>query len=382
MTDFELSYFDILAPDLPVVFCGINPSSHAATTGQNFGSSTNRFWRVLHLSGFTSVELSGGVDRQLLEFGCGITAVVGRATGSAGELRSLEFREAEKSLRAKLAHFRPKTIAFLGKAAYETIAMRKVDWGPQPLPLGGSDVWVLPNPSGRNLGYSLEALVTAYSALRVSRLGQFEVWAEVGLNAAIYGSSQRGVDETKQRSKMADNFLETAQGQLLSGAHRYLSAARELRYSNTWFERPSFLQAPTIHLLAHGVELLLKYPLLAAGSSPEEVRKEFGHDLIKLWNADVNKFVRPLILDRAAEAWEEAKSSSKWPWDNWGKLPREELKSALDRLDFLHGRDSGFALRYIVTPNTYAPRPAFLIDVFGDIAERGLKNPRLLTEQW
>jgi G:T/U-mismatch repair DNA glycosylase len=42
--------YDILAKDLVVVFCGLNPSIEAAATGHNFGSASNRFWRVLHLA--------------------------------------------------------------------------------------------------------------------------------------------------------------------------------------------------------------------------------------------------------------------------------------------------------------------------------------------
>lgn len=38
----DLSYFDILAPDLPVVFCG-NRSAQAAASGHIFGSASNRF---------------------------------------------------------------------------------------------------------------------------------------------------------------------------------------------------------------------------------------------------------------------------------------------------------------------------------------------------
>ena len=44
---------DILAKNLSVVFCGINPALTAAVSGRHFMSGTNRFWRVLHLSGFT-----------------------------------------------------------------------------------------------------------------------------------------------------------------------------------------------------------------------------------------------------------------------------------------------------------------------------------------
>jgi Uracil DNA glycosylase superfamily len=101
LTDVALSYFDVLGPDLAVFFRGINPCEQVAATGHNFGSPTNRFWRVLHLSGFTPETLRAGQDRQLLRFGCGITAVVSRATRSANDLRDMEFVAAEQDFRAK-----------------------------------------------------------------------------------------------------------------------------------------------------------------------------------------------------------------------------------------------------------------------------------------
>ncbi|MGF6227182.1 TDG/mug DNA glycosylase family protein [Inquilinus ginsengisoli] len=172
----ELSYFDILAPGLPVVFCGINPSARAAASGHNFGSASNRFWPVLHLSGFTPERISAQDDRRLLEFGCGITAAVSRATRSAGELHGHELRDSGGGLRAKLERFRPETIAFLGKAAYEAIAGERVDWGPQPSRFCGAAVWILPNPSGLNRSFSLADLVGAYTALRVERSSSLTRW--------------------------------------------------------------------------------------------------------------------------------------------------------------------------------------------------------------
>ncbi|MGO4126684.1 G/U mismatch-specific DNA glycosylase [Inquilinus sp. YAF38] len=172
----ELSYFDILAPGLPVVFCGINPSAQAAASGHNFGSASNRFWPVLHLSGFTPERIAARDDRRLLAFGCGITAAVPRATRSAGELRGRELRDSGDGLRAKLEHFRPETVAFLGKAAYEAIAGDRVDWGPQPSRLSGAAVWILPNPSGLNRGFSLADLVEAYTALRIERSSSLARW--------------------------------------------------------------------------------------------------------------------------------------------------------------------------------------------------------------
>lgn len=164
----ELSHFDILAPDLPIVFCGINPSPQAAASGHNFGSASNRFWRVLHLSGFTPTRIPAEEDRRLLAFGCGITAAVPRPTRSAGKLQLHEFRNSGETLRAKLEHFRPETIAFLGKAAYEAIEGNKVTWGQQPSRLCGAAVWILPNPSGLNRSFSLDDLVEAYTSLRIA----------------------------------------------------------------------------------------------------------------------------------------------------------------------------------------------------------------------
>ena len=172
----DLSYFDILAPDLPVVFCGINPSAQAAVSGHNFGSASNRFWPVLHLSGFTPERIRAQDDRRLLAFGCGITAAVPRATRSAGELQGREFRDSGDGLRTKIEHFRPETIAFLGKAAYEAIAGDKVDWGLQSSRFCGAEVWILPNPSGLNRSFSLADLVEAYTALRLACSSSLRRW--------------------------------------------------------------------------------------------------------------------------------------------------------------------------------------------------------------
>ncbi len=43
---------DIIAPDLRVLFCGINPSSYSAAVGHHFARPGNRFWRTLHHAGF------------------------------------------------------------------------------------------------------------------------------------------------------------------------------------------------------------------------------------------------------------------------------------------------------------------------------------------
>jgi TDG/mug DNA glycosylase family protein len=157
---------DILAQDLSVVFCGINPGLLAAEQGHHFAGRSNRFWRTLHLAGFTPEEVRAEDDRSILQYRCGLTAVVARPTARADQVSAQEFTAAAADFEAKIARYKPRHVAFLGKAAYSGLSGKKgVAWGLQPETFSGAAVWVLPNPSGRNLAFTLEQLVTAYRTL-------------------------------------------------------------------------------------------------------------------------------------------------------------------------------------------------------------------------
>src|ERR1700741_2508523 len=82
---------DILARDLDVIFCGVNPAMTAAVAGHNFSSRSNRFWTVLHLASFTDIRLQPHEERRLLEYRCGLTAVVERPTRRAIDVRRTNF---------------------------------------------------------------------------------------------------------------------------------------------------------------------------------------------------------------------------------------------------------------------------------------------------
>jgi TDG/mug DNA glycosylase family protein len=51
---------------------------------------------------------------------------------------------------------------------------RTVAWGRQVEPFGGAVAWVLPNPSGRNLAFSQDALVEAFRELRLAAEAGFD----------------------------------------------------------------------------------------------------------------------------------------------------------------------------------------------------------------
>lgn len=167
---------DILAQQLDVVFCGINPGMTAAAQGHHFAGRGNRFWRTLHLAGFTPCELRAQEDRRILQYRCGLTAVVDRATARADQLSLQEFRQAAAGFERKIEHYAPRVVAFLGKAAYAGLSGRKdLAWGPQAATFGRAQVWILPNPSGRNLAFSQAQLVSVYRTLYLATRGDCSV---------------------------------------------------------------------------------------------------------------------------------------------------------------------------------------------------------------
>jgi len=102
----------------------------------------------------------------LLEYGCGITAVVTRPTAQAGDLSGAEMRNSLAPFEAKMRTFAPRVLAFLGKQAISVVpGASRVSWGQQRRRMAGAAVWVLPNPSGRNRSFTIDALVDAYAEL-------------------------------------------------------------------------------------------------------------------------------------------------------------------------------------------------------------------------
>jgi double-stranded uracil-DNA glycosylase len=164
---------DLIAPNLRVLFCGINPSLYSAVVGHHFARPGNRFWPTLHRAGFTERLLQPSEEHELLALGFGITNVFSRASASAASLSPEDYRQGSKSLRRKLQRYRPRIIAFLGIGAYRIAAGRRdAQVGPQPVPFAGVATWALPNPSGLNAHYQLAELAEHYRALARVALGE------------------------------------------------------------------------------------------------------------------------------------------------------------------------------------------------------------------
>lgn len=163
---------DVVADGLRVLFCGINPGLMTAATGHHFARPGNRFWPVLHLSGFTPRLLKPSEQDELLSYGLGITNVVARATARADELTPDEYREGGRLLGAKVERLRPRWLAVVGVTAYRSaFGERRAAIGPQERRIGSSRVWVLPNPSGLNAHWTAATMAEEFGRLRSAAAG-------------------------------------------------------------------------------------------------------------------------------------------------------------------------------------------------------------------
>src|SRR5207247_6703849 len=104
---------DVLAPDLRVIFCGINPGRVSAAAHAHFANPRNDFWRLLRDAGFTPRLLAPDEQFALLDYGVGVTNAAARTTPGSGDLRKADFAGAADRLEHLAADLKPRWIGFV-----------------------------------------------------------------------------------------------------------------------------------------------------------------------------------------------------------------------------------------------------------------------------
>ena len=160
---------DLIAEGVRLLFVGINPGLRSVAVQGHFAPRGNRFYPALLRAGITDhlIDASAGLtasDRDyLLGRGVGITSLVERATASAAELGPAELAEGARALAGRVRRFGPRVVAILGVTAYRTaFGYPRAVLGRQPEDLNDAQLWVVPNPSGRNAHTPLDTLAAAY----------------------------------------------------------------------------------------------------------------------------------------------------------------------------------------------------------------------------
>ena len=159
---------DILAPDLRVVFCGINPGFVSAAAGAHFANPRNDFWRLLHDAGFTARVLAPEEQFETLKFGIGLTNAAARTTRGSGDLRRSDFVGSAERLSALAEELRPRWLAFVGKEAYRGTFGERSELGEQERQLGETRLFVLPSTSPANAAVPYAERLRWFRTLRES----------------------------------------------------------------------------------------------------------------------------------------------------------------------------------------------------------------------
>ena len=160
---------DRIKPGVRVLFVGINPGIRSSQTGHHFAGPSNRFWKLLFESGLTAERITFEDDDRLPEFGYGITNIVPRPTPGIDTILPLEYVAGRLALRRKILRFKPSIVAMVGVTVYRAMFPERkgpLTLGPQPERIGETEVFALPNPSGRNANFTYAEMLAAFRLLK------------------------------------------------------------------------------------------------------------------------------------------------------------------------------------------------------------------------
>jgi double-stranded uracil-DNA glycosylase len=171
----SLQLRDRIRPGVQVLFVGINPGVRSASSGHHFAGPSNRFWKLLYESRLVDERIGHTDDDRLGEWGYGITNLVPRASPGIDDLRPAEYVAGWRALERKIRRYKPAVVALVGVTLYRAIlplvngrpvGALRIRPGLQPVAICGAQVFVLPNPSGRNANFSYAEMLAAFRGLR------------------------------------------------------------------------------------------------------------------------------------------------------------------------------------------------------------------------
>jgi len=160
---------DRIKPGIRVLFVGINPGIRSSLTGHHFAGFSNRFWNLLFESGLVPERITYQDDDRLPEWGYGITNIVPRPTPGIDTIAPDEYVAGRVRLRRKILRYRPPIVAMVGVTVYRAMYPERkgaVTLGLQRERIGNSEVFVLPNPSGRNANFTYAEMLAAFRKLK------------------------------------------------------------------------------------------------------------------------------------------------------------------------------------------------------------------------
>ncbi|KAF4504239.1 hypothetical protein G6O67_008415 [Ophiocordyceps sinensis] len=113
---------DTVAPNLLVLFIGLNPGIQTARTGHSYAHPSNLFWKLLFSSGITPRPCRADEDRHMPAlYSLGQTNIVARPSRNGAELSKAEMDDGVALLEEKARRWRPEAMCVVGKGIWESI---------------------------------------------------------------------------------------------------------------------------------------------------------------------------------------------------------------------------------------------------------------------
>lgn len=170
---------DYIKPGVRILLVGINPGLRSAQVGHHFAGHSNRFWKLLYEARLITEPLKFHDDWRLPEWGLGLTNMITRATAGSAELSQAEYHASCHDLKRKVEKYRPAVVALLGMTLGAILAtndqhakdrkpsrLAKTQVGLQLYHFAEAQVFVLPNPSGRNAHYTYQNMLQLFQELQ------------------------------------------------------------------------------------------------------------------------------------------------------------------------------------------------------------------------
>jgi TDG/mug DNA glycosylase family protein len=159
---------DHIIHNLDILFVGFNPSIRSGETGHHYANPNNRFWSILYEAEITPRKYAPTEDFKLLELNYGLTNIVSRPTVGAADITKKEYEIGRSELKAKIEHYQPKIVCFVGKGVYQEYSRNlKPSWGVQKESVvEGTIEFVAPSSSGL-VRMKRKDIVTIYRELNM-----------------------------------------------------------------------------------------------------------------------------------------------------------------------------------------------------------------------
>ena len=143
---------DLIRPGLKLVICGTAAGDRSADLKLYYAGRGNKLYSILYATDLTTVQLSPGEFRKLLDFGIGLTDVNKTQHGSDDGLSRSHFDVI--GFEQKILKYQPKFVCFNGKKAAAAVLYSNpsrtwlVRYGLQDYQIGQTKLFAAPSTSG------------------------------------------------------------------------------------------------------------------------------------------------------------------------------------------------------------------------------------------